>query len=378
MNNFFLNIPTKIYFGREILESAIEKENICGNVLVVTTGNSLIKKGHLDKLLNALKKKESVKDVSCFDNISANPKITEINNAIIAAKKCNAQIIIGFGGGSSIDAAKAVAAGVNSQYTIEYIFSKGIQPDENTLPIIAIPTTAGTGSELSKAAIVTDSKKNVKGGIRGENLYPKIAIVDSYFTETVPYNVTMETGFDVFAHAIESYVSLAASDFTKMLSIQAAKIVWNNLPLLADNLNDTDARKKMSYASMIMGINLGNASTSLPHRLQYPIGAHSSSSHGAGLSALFPAWIKHEYDYSAERLNILFQEISGISIKNRDQCMILISDFVKKLKLPEKLRNLGISEDLLSVMAREVSGNITNDPLSVEEGIINTIYWESF
>ena len=378
MNSFTLNIPTKIYFGRKILESAIAKEKFEGNVLIVTTGRSLIKNGYIDELIALLNKKESVTNVSMFDGISANPKITEINKAIAVAKSCNAQVIIGFGGGSSIDAAKAVAAGTYSKHTIEDMFYKGIQPDESTLPIIAIPTTAGTGSELSKAAIITDDKKNVKGGVRGERLYPSVAIVDSYFTESVPFNVTMETGFDVLAHAVESYISVAASAFTRMLSIEAAKIVWSNLPLLADDLTNIEARSNMSYASMIMGINLGNASTCLPHRLQYPLGANSNTSHGAGLSALFPTWIKHEYKYSSEQLRELFKGMSGALPKSDEECANLIKEFQNKLQLPTSLKEINISEELLDKMANEVSGNIKNDPLSAEDEIINTIYHESF
>ena len=194
--------------------------------------------------------------------------------------------------------AKAVAAGAGTSEDIDEYFYNGRELVDHVLPVIAIPTTAGTGSELSKAAIITDDVRRIKSGIRGAGLYPKVAIVDSIFTESVPYHITMETGFDVIAHAMESYISNAASPFTRMQSEYAAAIAGKMLPRLASDMQDTEARKYMSYASMIMGINLGNASTGLPHRLQYPLGAMTDTSHGAGLSALYTAWVYYEQLYS--------------------------------------------------------------------------------
>jgi len=191
---------------------------------------------------------------------------------------------------------------------IEPFFYGGREPGK-VLPLVAIPTTAGTGSELSKAAIITDESRKIKKGIRGAALYPKVAIVDSVFTESVPYNITMETGFDVLAHGLESYISKSASPYTEMQSEQALRIVGTYLPALAENLQDREAREKMSFASMIMGINLGHASTCLPHRMQYHLGAHTDTSHGAGLEALF-----------------------------------------------------GVDKPLLKIMAEEVEGNLKNDP----------------
>ena len=267
-------------------------------------------------------------------------------------------MIIGFGGGSAMDGAKAIAAGIKSKEDIEVYFYQGKEPGEDTLPVIAIPTTAGTGSELSKAAILTDEVRKVKTGIRGNALYPLTAIVDSCFTETVPFRITMETGFDVLAHAAESYISRAASPYTRVQSETAIQIAGQYLPRLAECLSDAEAREKMSFASMIMGINLGNASTCLPHRLQYPLGAHTDTSHGAGLAALFTAWICCEYKYAPERVERILELLTG----------------EKKLKLPVSLREMGIAKEQLLVFAKEVSGNIGNDPASCEEGIILKLY----
>ena len=251
-------------------------------------------------------------------------------------------------------------------------------PTESTLPIIAIPTTAGTGSELSKAAIITDEERKVKNGIRGTALYPRLAIVDSWFTETVPFKVTMETGFDVLAHAIESYISRAATPYTEMQSEYAIRIVGKYLPRLAENLQDVEAREKMSLASMIMGINLGNASTCLPHRLQYPLGAHTDTSHGQGLAALFPAWVRYEYRYSGEKMKKVIKILADINCKDDTDVVESISKFIKSLGLPITLRETGIEQSLISEMINEVSGSIEKDPAAQDKDIIEKIYHTAF
>ena len=227
---------------------------------------------------------------------------------------------------------------------------------------------------MSKAAILTDDKKKIKNGIRGEALYPKVAIVDSVFTESVPYTVTMETGFDVLAHAIESYLSLAASPYTQMLSEYTIQIVGIYLPRLAVSLNDTEAREKMSFVSMLMGVNLGNASTCLPHRLQYPLGAHTDSSHGAGLAALFPAWVEQEVKYVPDKIKKVITLLKGQKTDKTEYLAETIRQFIKSLGLPTSLQELGVEEAQLYQMAAEVSGNIKNDPLAQEEGIILRLY----
>lgn len=263
MKPYQIYIPTNVFWGRDIWKEAIVKiqQLFEGNIMIVTTGRSLIRLGYLENIKEQIEQCPFVENITIFDKVSANPKLSEVKKGIEFAKRNKVNLIVGFGGGSAIDMAKAVAVGVGTNEDIAEYFYGNKELQKNILPIIAIPTTAGTGSELSKAAIITDDEKKIKSGIRGDALYPKAAIVDSIFTESVPFNITMETGFDVLAHSIESYISRAASLYTQMQSEYAAKIVGEMLPRLVVDLNDIEARESMSYASMIMGINLGNAST---------------------------------------------------------------------------------------------------------------------
>ena len=153
-----------------------------------------------------------------------------------------------------------------------------------------------------------------------------------------------------------------------MLSEYVIREATKSIRKLTKDLNDTQAREKMSFCSMIMGINLGNTGTALPHRMQYPIGAHTESSHGAGLAVLYPSWMKYERIYSSEKIsNVLtFMEYKEIE------------ELLTEMKLTKKLRDLGIQEKELLQMADEVTGNVGNDPASVEKDIVHKIYMESF
>lgn len=381
MKPYQIHIPTNVFWGRDIWKEALDALNplINGNIMIVTTGRSLIRLGYLKELKQQIGKYPPVKSITVFDGVSANPRLSEAREGIRMAKEKNADIIVGFGGGSALDMAKAVAAGAGTNRDIGDYFYGGAEPDKGTLPVIAIPTTAGTGSELSKAAILTDDEKKIKNGIRGRALYPKAAVVDSAFTESVPFSITMETGFDVLAHAAESYLSKASSPYTRMQSEYAIGIVGRMLPRLVQDLEDTKARGEMSYASMIMGINLGNASTCLPHRLQYPLGAVTDTSHGMGLAALYPSWIDYEYPYSPGRVERILHILTGDDVRGKGNCVQAMRRFIKSLHLPVSLKELGIDGAGLADMAGHVSGNIANDPASQEKDIIWKLYrkaWE--
>lgn len=380
MEPYQLNIPTKVYFGRNIWREAVRslESFFCGNILIVTTGRSLTHLGYVEELRKRIEQCPLADKVTIFDSVSPNPRLSEVRRGILEGKEKKIHVIVGFGGGSAMDGAKAIAAGINTDEDAGVFFHRGKEPGRETLPVIAIPTTAGTGSELSKAAIITDEETRKKGGIRGAALYPKAAIVDSAFTDTIPLGATMETGFDVFAHAMESYVSLAGSPYTRMQSEYGIQIVGKYLPRLAHDLEDQEARDKMSFASMIMGINLGNAGTCLPHRLQYPLGAHTDTSHGAGLAALFTAWIRCEHKYAPAAVERGMGLLCKEDIEGEQACTEKIRSFIEKLGLPLSLKELGVEKGLLETMASEVTGNVKNDLAAQDKEIILKLYERAY
>ena len=379
MQNFSLNIKTRIYFGTNITGDALAKEadNISGNIMIVTTGRSLERYGYVKQLSMLLESNSRVEKVNVYDNISNNPKLTEVKDAIRIGKQNRVDMIVGFGGGSAIDAAKAVAVGISTDNNIEKYLFEGMTPGEETLPIIAIPTTAGTGSELSKGAIISSVEDKIKTGIRGENILPEIAIVDAYYTHTVPEKISMETGFDVLAHAVESYVSVKSNIFSEMLSEKAIEIVTECLPEIKADPTNVQAREKICYASMIMGLNLANVGTCLPHRIQYSIGAVTDTSHAAGLIALYPSWLSHEYKVNADKVNRILQLMGLEYVDNENKAMEEFQGFMRSLNLNYNLSGLGITKNELQMLSEKVTGNIRNDKLADEKDIIYTILEES-
>ena len=372
--NFY--VPAKVYFGAGCCFSALQdnKDLLDKDILLVTTGRSLWRLGYIDKLLSDIKKIKTRGEILVWDRISANPQLSQVAEAVSYGKSHGVKIVIGFGGGSALDAAKAIAAGIGCGLSVEDMLFYGKAPSEAVLPVIAIPTTAGTGSELSKGAIISCQERKFKGGIRGKYILPSVAIVDPVFTYDVPYQVTMETGFDVLAHAVESYVSLKATRFSRMLSRECIDIAGKYLPMLAASLDNKEAREKMAYASMLMGINLATTGTALPHRLQYPVGARTDTSHGAGLLALYPAWLEAEYEASSDDLGDIIFLLIGRRYSCKNDVLQAFGQFIDGLGVRKSLSGLGIDAKQIKALAGEVTGNITNDPASVQGGIIERIY----
>lgn len=375
---FQVRVPTRIYFGCGILEEGLQKEErtLSGKVLIVSS-KSAERYGVTGRITDTLSRMGNLEDVRCFSGITANPKLDEVDKGIDFALGYGANVILGVGGGSVLDAAKAVALGAGTGEHIDRYFFEGIQLGEQALPIIAVPTTAGTGSELSKSAILSCPDRCRKSGVRGETLYPVAAIVDPELTYTVPYAVTMETGFDVLAHAVESYVSKASNYLTAALSEQAVRMASESLETLAENLEDHRARERISYASMAMGINLGNASTALPHRMQYPIGALTDTGHGRGLMALYPAWLEHAYAYAQEKFNRIGTLMSGEHCSSCGELLDIFERFMKRTCGKASLREFGLSEKDLNRLTDLVTGNIELDPAGEVPDIINKIYRSS-
>ena len=375
-----ISMPTKIYFGASALSDSVKAvhDMISGPIMIVSGKSSAKKHGYLDKVIDGLKLSKMTDDIIHYEDISPNPKVNEINQAIKLGIKRSVCLVIGLGGGSAIDGAKAIAVGIGAKSSIDDYFHGNCVPDKRTLPIIAVPTTSGTGTELSKGAILSDPDSKIKKGIRGESIFPKIAIVCPEFTHSMPKGITREVGFDVFTHAVETFISKKSSPFTELLSMEAVKLVAEYLPRAIEDGSDYKAREQMSYASMIMGVNLGNASTCLPHRLQYPVGAIMDSSHGLGLAALYLSWIDFCYKHAPLKFNRIGSVLSSQECTTKEDVIRAIKAFLGQIGLSTSLRKLGLRARDIDELCSLVSGSIENDPASKEENIIWKIYEQSF
>ena len=289
-------------------------------------------------------------------------------------KKKKIDFVIGLGGGSAIDAAKAIAVG-NNFSKINNLIGKTITVKGKYLPIVAIPTTSGTGSEVTKGAIITDIDKNFKSGIRGNFLFPKVAIVDPMFSLTLPKEVLAETGFDAFTHLFESYCAKKANKITENFSELGLSILIKNLPLSLKNSKNLKAKEYVSYAALLGGINVANASTCLPHRLQQAMGSvkEVSHPHARGLACVYPAWLKEEYKFSKSKIDKIKKKINIRSKKYN-----FIIDFMDKIKVNNRLSDFGVRDSHIGTFIKNISGNLDNDPIAnISNKLIKEVYLKS-
>ena len=340
--------------------------------MIVCGRNSMRKFKFLDLLTNDFKKAK--KKVIVYDNISSDAKSNEINDAISLIKKKKVDFVIGLGGGSAIDASKAIAVGINFK-NVEEIIGKNVSDDLKCLPIVAIPTTAGTGSEVSKGSIITDIKKNFKSGIRGNNLFPKIAIIDPTFSLTMPDELLAETGFDAFTHLFESYLAKKSNPITENFSEKGLSIIMKYLPMSLKNKKDLIIKERVCLAALMGGINVANASSCLPHRLQQAMGSiqEVSHPHARGLACVYPSWLEEEYKFSKKKIEIFKKKI-GI----KGQKYHFINDFMNKIKVNNTLSEYGVIENHISIFLKNISGNLQNDPIkNIDDKLIKKIYFKS-
>jgi alcohol dehydrogenase class IV len=381
MNAFNYSCPTKVIFGAGKISSIADLlPDSHKNVLIVSSRTAAVKSGALDKIKDSLGGGET--NVFYKNTISPNPRITEVDDLSAYCQSNNITALIAVGGGSVIDAAKAIALAAPSKLPCKTLLSHDLSSIA-PLFLIAVPTTAGTGSEVSKGAILSDMESTWKGGIRGDKVFPAVALLDPLLTKSLPWNVTMETGFDIITHAFESLVSKAASPITRMQSIAALETAVPALVSAADGELTLEVRSALMYASLLAGYNLANASTCLPHRLQYPIGANTDSAHARGLAAIYPAWFRSTYAYAPSDFNLIGNLINkslGIETLVRDEAASTsaIIALLAKLDMSHKLRDFGVEQQQCERFTLEVEGNLGLDPGCTKLETLNKIYVESW
>jgi alcohol dehydrogenase class IV len=273
--------------------------------------------------------------------------------------------VVAVGGGSTLDLAKAAAL-VPTTDRLEALFA-GERAELPGIAVIALPTTAGSGAEVSHGAIVSDPASRRKRGIRGPGVAAREAIVDPELVAGAPAAVIAAAGFDAIAHAVETAASRASSALTLQLAATALPRLLEAVPRAHAEPRDLAAAGEAAYASMLMGINLANSSTCLPHRLQYPIGGLTGTSHAAGVAALFPAWLSRIVAVAPGSLARLARaaRMSPEDASDGEAAERLSSEvlaLLDRIGLRTSLGSLGIrADDVLDLVAR-VEGAVSNDP----------------
>lgn len=353
--------PESIIYGIDSVKVVGKQVKKFGKKAMVITGrNSSKKSGTLDKILKSLQ--ENNLDYVVFDEVKSDPGLAIVRQGVKVAKKFNIDVIVAVGGGSVIDASKAIGIVItNGGNIVDY---ENKTPEKHIPPIVAVPTTAGTGSEVSKFSIITDENRKIKMMISSNFIIPKIAILDPKLTLTMPENVTAETGMDAFTHAIEAYISKASQPMSDIYALKAIEIISPNLVkavLMGDNL---EVREKMLVGQMYAGLAFNNSSTALVHSMSRPLGAYYGVPHGLANALLLPEVMKFNRMVCAEKFKIMAdkmgENVLGQSIREASYKAIKsIRNIFLETGLPTRLRDIGVDNSNFNKMAEDAISSRT-------------------
>lgn len=308
-------IPNHTVVGTNVLGEAAPLLKKMGNKAFIVTGRH-VAVSDMMKQLTALLDENGIGCV-IFDGITGEPTDTMIEKGVEMLKSSGCDFIIGIGGGSPLDSAKAIAAmAVNEGSIADY---NGKEITGEILPLAAIPTTAGTGSEATKFTVITDSEKGIKMLLKGDVLVPKLAIVDSSFTVGAPKSVTSATGLDALTHAVEAYTSRKAFSMTDTLAVSAVKRIMKYLPIAYKEPDNSLAREQMSIAALEAGICINNSSVTIVHGMSRPIGALFHVPHGMSNAMLLKECLSFAVSGSYEKFANLGRETGVASDSDSDE-----------------------------------------------------------
>ncbi|HEY82303.1 MAG TPA: iron-containing alcohol dehydrogenase [Dehalococcoidia bacterium] len=352
---------------------------------LVVTDRALVKMGVLDGITRALER--SGIGFALFDGVFAEPTVEFVREGLEIYRKNGCDFLLAVGGGSPIDTAKAIAVMATNPGSIEDYQGLGKIKQKGS-PIIAIPTTAGTGSEVTPFTIITDTRRDVKMLIGSPYLMPEIAIVDPLLTLSLPKEITATTGIDALTHAIEAYVSLKAQPMSDIFALSAIKLIAANLPRAWTDGGDIEAREKTMLGALQAGIAFGNSSVALVHGMARPIGACFHVPHGASNAALLGVVMDFSLEGNPARYadiaRAMGEKVSGLSdLEAARLAARAVKRLIQDIKVPS-LRELGVEKEKLEKLAPKMaedaisSGSPANNPRQASKEEIIELYHQAY
>ncbi|MDA1566603.1 iron-containing alcohol dehydrogenase [Bacillus cereus] len=379
-------MPKSVLYGRNSLEKLGEQSKKLGKRAFIVTDTIMEKLGYVEKCMQQLNKKGIT--VSTYNKVDAEPTNIHVLEALSLCKEEKCDFIIGIGGGSCIDAAKAVAVLYTNGGEVEGYVQKDIEIENNPLPLIAIPTTSGTGSEVTSVAVITNKKTDVKMMMKHPSFIPKVAIIDPVLTSSLPPQITAATGIDALCHAIEAYISKVSQPLTDVLALSAIESIMKYLRIAYEDGRNMEAREAMMIASLQAGIAFSNASVTLVHGMSRPVGALFHVPHGISNAILLPTVLEFTKTSAMKRLAKIGRSLNKDLYSNSDE---EVADYtlgeIKKLCFDLRIPNLkeyGIDEiefeNAISKMASDAieSGSPANNPRVPSYDEIKELYRECF
>lgn len=376
------NIPANIIFGSDCIDLIGNRiSDFKLNKLFICTDKGIIEEGILKPIIDNLKKHEI--DYVVFDSVIPNPTIDIVKEGSCKYENENCDGIIAVGGGSPLDAAKAIGINLSNPGPITN-YEEGIGEIKHDLPtIIAVPTTYGTGSEVSGATVITNTEKKYKMVIVGDKIIPDISFVDPKLFVKLPFKIARSTGMDALIHAIESYIAKGCNPFSDALAYHAIKLISENLLPAATSNYNLEATANMAIASTMAAMSFNTTGLGLVHALAHAIGGFFNTAHGVTNSILLPYVLEFNKPTCINKfaeLNKVFDikhAQRGNKIEQADNFIKSIDQLSSQLDIPSSFKDINLNlddkEDEIVRLAMN-DGNIESNPRECDyENLINIV-----
>lgn len=382
VNRIVLNETS--YFGRGAREKIVEEiKNRNYKKVLVVTDNGLIKSGVL-KMVTDYLDKDSIQYV-VFDAVKSNPTVSIVKQGVELAKKGLVDAIVAVGGGSSIDTAKAIGIILTNPEFEDVVSLDGVAPTKNKcLPIIALPTTAGTAAEVTINYVITDETRVKKMVCVDVHDIPVVAIIDPELMEGMPQSIAASTGMDALTHAMEGYITKAGWLIPDMFHLNAMALLYKNLEKAANSKNK-DAVDNVAYAQYIAGMGFSNVGLGIVHSMAHSLGAYFDTPHGVANALLLPHVLKFNGkvcpDLYVNMGNAFGLDMTGLTGEAAvDKVVNAVKELSKKLNIPQTLQEIGIPEEMIPTLAKQAINDACTpgNPRNVTVEDIIKIYQEAY
>ncbi len=372
-------LPGKILFGTGSLAELGKEAANLGKKAIIVTYPDIKKVGILDKVIADLKA-NGVESI-VYDKVEPNPRSTTIDAGVKLAQQEKVNLVIGLGGGSAMDAAKGVAVAFATGTPIWDFVMRQARANTQTLPLIQIPTMAGTGSEINGGAVISNWELHDKRALSSGFAVAKVAIIDPEITLTVPVNQIRAGGVDIFCHIVEPYISdNRPNDLTDGIREAAMRTVVENLPVALANPKDLDARVRLSWASTMAMSSLiylgGGGGTLTMHDIEHALSGYYDVTHGVGLAAILPAWMKYTLPVKIERFATL-----GKKVFNQNDGIAATEAWLAKVGMSFKLRDVGAAldkADEIGMIAEKGGFGLRFHPIPLNAKSVAEIYRNAY
>lgn len=381
MKEFTFSIPQKIIVGKGALEKVGQiSVDLDGKHAFIISGPNLEKMGIVSKVEGLLN--EVSIDADSYTNIEANPSVTTVEKAAKAFIESKADYIVALGGGSPLDVAKAVA--VVAKYGGSITDYEGAHKvPGKVIPMIAIPTTAGTGSEVTAFSVITDHIRDYKLTVFSYELIPNYAILDQNLIMTTPASVAAACGIDAFIHAEESYISRDASPFTEAMSEKAMELIGRSIRAFVADRENQKAAEDMLVGSLFAGIAFSWARLGNVHAMSHPVSAYFDVPHGVANGILLPTIVNYNSSVDEGKYLKIYNYISEEPVTKEQFQPKMLTEVIRNLNaelgIPDGLAAVGVKEEYIKAMAKDAmkSGNIMANPRKTEYEDIIELYKEA-